>query len=704
MGACLTDVQNDHPYRLAKSDIISCYSCNLCNDSILECPAAARFVDRMKQENDDDVDNVSHNVEKSLLLEIINDFLHLICAHNEDELEFEHIVESMGYCEICKCKMFTKMYKDKTLDVYSRIICKMHCYFCHSFDIGHRLTRKENTMVSDDNENKQQDINCEWQMKTRELLISKHNKYKQIFENRFNHKFSELSNVMKDLHNQNINQFRQYQCGYQFLYLDQIEIVSNGLRKSNQKVVMQWPKEEQSKSCHEDERYSPSYHGCGCGDRHCTENIEVIKESSDEDNDVEYEQVIEIRNKWETLKDEVTKNEISTLSVNQFDGEYHAAEIYFDTQYRKEIYPNMALGHLLTLLLYCNYDELQNKFSKTYREDKGRKHNNFWWMGWYLKHAVHDFGVFKHDNGVKRFYHGIGQKLLFAHFNRITICCPLSTTSSFAVALNFTNNNKGLIIEFEKNSSEEFQMNRCKSMSVSWLSDYGSESEYIFVQNQDYLRIVDIVEPKFTSYHMTIVKVLNDIDVFSGVKRSHENKTYKKWTEMMCNKTNCKVIYSIVTKQLNIESSMNNDLSTHLSQYTKELIRVHFEMKCKISLQHKIFSQHKCADCAQLCELFYDLKNGWFNLDLLLKLYPQITKLEIDCEDYDLKTITIDKTLEYLFEKNTKLESITIGSINTGQLSDCYFKSRYRKQIYRKFDAEMSGFVGWITVYHCCDQ
>eukprot|EP01084_Bolivina_argentea_P287148 492679_1 len=96
--------------------------------------------------------------------------------------------------------------------------------------------------------------------------------------------------------------------------------------------------------------------------------------------------------------------------------------------------------------------------------------------------SIKEFGTPIHKGIVQSFYHGVAEKLLLPSYigvDGILIYCPLSTSSSFQVAQNFTNHNKGLVIEF----GTRFVHYSAKYFSMSWLSDYASESEYLFIQN-----------------------------------------------------------------------------------------------------------------------------------------------------------------------------------------------------------------------------
>eukprot|EP01084_Bolivina_argentea_P133157 234985_1 len=80
----------------------------------------------------------------------------------------------------------------------------------------------------------------------------------------------------------------------------------------------------------------------------------------------EYDDVIEISAKYTSLKEELISNQISQISNEQFTNELSKAKIHYRSYFRKKYYPLITVQHLLALMIYCNFDELQNKFSKTY--------------------------------------------------------------------------------------------------------------------------------------------------------------------------------------------------------------------------------------------------------------------------------------------------------------------------------------------------
>eukprot|EP01084_Bolivina_argentea_P113384 202082_1 len=194
---------------------------------------------------------------------------------------------------------------------------------------------------------------------------------------------------------------------------------------------------------------------------------ENICESDDE---------INVVPKFRSLKEELTCNEISHISIDRFNNEYQKAQIHFNTKYRKQHFTDMPLEFILSVIIYCNCDIMQAAFSKTYRLYGGKKHTNFYYLGKNLKAAVHQFGTQINNGDVFIFYHGIGAKLHFPqyigrqYYDGIQIYAPLSTSASFGVAANFANHNQGLIIHFASSRNNRY-------FSTSWLSDYPNEKK-----------------------------------------------------------------------------------------------------------------------------------------------------------------------------------------------------------------------------------
>ena len=130
--------------------------------------------------------------------------------------------------------------------------------------------------------------------------------------------------------------------------------------------------------------------------------------------------------------------------------------------------------------------------------DGGSQHSNFYHLGKHIKmsvHSLHDSGSKCHCCHAPRVYfHGISQVMAFpvygieqlsgAKRNRragVHIHGPLSTSSEFEVAVNFTNHNAGLVIEFKDNDSKHLRFSS-DPLSLCWLSEFPNEHEFLYIQ------------------------------------------------------------------------------------------------------------------------------------------------------------------------------------------------------------------------------
>ena len=115
-------------------------------------------------------------------------------------------------------------------------------------------------------------------------------------------------------------------------------------------------------------------------------------------------------------------------------------------EYIYEIQSNIVItmNHLLSILFYCNTDELQNKFSQTYRrlteiqesDSKFKaRHSHFYHFGKLLRETVEVFGNIMVDEDLT-LYHGISQPLFFIKMIA-KFFSPTSTTLDRAIAANF---------------------------------------------------------------------------------------------------------------------------------------------------------------------------------------------------------------------------------------------------------------------------
>lgn len=354
-----------------------------------------------------------------------------------------NLMEALNDCDITKCRIFRSNHLNRNIfsnininnnimdQLRECILNKIHSYFAHCFDIGHRLSIKDREMI----DNK----------------ICDEQKMKYI-EN-------------------NDTSFDEY-------LIDPHLIESNKIlkskRESHQNISDQFNRNDKFNQLNDDLHDEKA---CGTFKMGVLFRYGYDGESEDS--------ILLVRPKYVSFKEELTTNSISTISVKQFNVEYLKAQLHFRCNYRKQNYSKLFIENILSLMLYCNYTQLQYEFSKTYRRNV-HQHNNYYFWGKYLKESVQQFGTKIRNGNIKAFYHGIRQKVSFdPHFfnshryNKLCIHCPLSTSSSFEVAANFASD--GLIIEFGEYDS---WVSDVGYFSVSWLSDFGNESEYLFLQSE----------------------------------------------------------------------------------------------------------------------------------------------------------------------------------------------------------------------------
>eukprot|EP01084_Bolivina_argentea_P150917 263484_1 len=285
---------------------------------------------------------VQYSIEKNMLNEqhiditlILNDFLFL---HNnyKDNDQFEFIYNELGgYCNMNSCEMFRRNYRNRKYDMdmnqhsnstdtisKQQILDKLHCFYHHSFDIGYKLHSKENS-IGYKLHSKEEHILTNYKIMQMHQHLSKHQTYAR------SNKTSNILHYSKAKFNQfymkKDENYKMYSFGIQFKY---------------------------------------GYH-----------NEDTYMMYNDEKEWTE-QNAINVSPKYKSLKEELTNNNISTISINQFDIELKKAHIHFDTDYRKEMYSKVKIEHLLSLMIYCNQTELQNKFSETYYRNIS-EHNNF---------------------------------------------------------------------------------------------------------------------------------------------------------------------------------------------------------------------------------------------------------------------------------------------------------------------------------------
>eukprot|EP01084_Bolivina_argentea_P284041 486663_1 len=205
-----------------------------------------------------------------------------------------------------------------------------------------------------------------------------------------------------------------------------------------------------------------------------------------------------VETKYDNLKEEILNNQIKKLSTYQFTMALQKAMLYsatdkiktcFNTYQAKtddEIW-NFSYGieygapvttsHILSICLYCDWNELCTAFSGTFRKNKWnesiqsvvRRNQEFANMSRLVRETVELYGYCMQKQTVfcgMSYVMAIPQMLM-------KLNGPTSTTTVIEIANGFAGDD-GIVIQLNNLN------NRLRSFNTSWITNYPSESEFLF--------------------------------------------------------------------------------------------------------------------------------------------------------------------------------------------------------------------------------
>eukprot|EP01084_Bolivina_argentea_P209760 357228_1 len=489
-------------------------------------------------------------IDQIIITEVLDDYLHLLQYH-DDQNQFKYIYTQFPECNIAKCSQFRRHHdrtRFKQKCVALEILDRVHCYFMHSYDTCYRIRMNEQNLnqKQDDSKTNNTLINVDF-LNMKRMLADKMRNLKE-FDFIANQRTNKMCDQILSI------QKKMFHFGYAFKY---------------------------------------GYKG--------EQNTDKISQ---------------ISSNYKSLKQEMLNNKISVVNLSQFNNEYQKAMKHFNTHYCKQlaaagISNNLPLcvEYILAMMLYCNYDNLQYCFSKTYRaetiQDSIEQHAEFYHLGKCLKIIVHRFGTsinpfvkYNFQKNVKRFYCGLSETLQFPQYmdnkNGIVLHCPLSTTSEMSIATRFANDNasEGIIIELSGHDAVKY-------FSAAWLSDYPAEKEFFFIQ-----------------------------------------------TGMV----------SIIYFRLSVfDASYKSKMLFNFNDYAKEMINIYFKKH-----EDLIFDYQYLKDC-KWCDFFEEIcytEFEWIKLDKILKLYPQ--EEYICVRKVHLTETALEAVLCDLSEENVKSKVVQV--------------------------------------------
>eukprot|EP01084_Bolivina_argentea_P163701 284743_1 len=434
---------------------------------------------RLKKVTDEFKNN--KHVDNNDLQLIYDDFFHLKDLHSH---QFEKIYNHFGgKCNAEQCSMFqrhncrnrqSEIHEQKQIDnIADQIIDMIHCYYSHSFDIGNKLTNSEKKLMAKSEKKDRIKIMCE-------ILKPKNRRYHNMRKRHF-HKLMTTSEIIND---EQKEEYPLYSFGVQYFY------------QTEEKHMFMMSMDSDT-------------------------GMPYFNKAVETSNTCYFVTHIIVNKKYKDLKRELLNNPVFHVTKPDFNIEYKKAGILHASGYCKRYVGKIrsqtqhngskdtdkfTIEHLLSLMAHSNYDGLCYAINNTYRKQSkeetysqiGERHRNFYWCGKLMAESIKQFGMSTSHSNVQHFYHGVSNQVLFPELfggRKKTvheIYCPLSTTSEIEVAINFTDHNTGLIVDFGTGGGA-----RNMYFDVSWLSNYANEKEYLFVQSGENLEISTIIVPQF---------------------------------------------------------------------------------------------------------------------------------------------------------------------------------------------------------------
>eukprot|EP01084_Bolivina_argentea_P059463 108596_1 len=217
--------------------------------------------------------------------------------------------------------------------------------------------------------------------------------------------------------------------------------------------------------------------------------------------------------KYKSIKHEVISNQIYSISIQQFNEAYNKAQYLLHSSpiiknlqasyWRPQMINNLKektppnTNHILSVILYTDYDSLSHKFSETFRKIRNsetwytmkQRNGEYWNWSKMLSETVNVFGTSIGDMKVKTFYHGTS--LLYFDSFIALFNSPTSTTTKLSIATIFAKND-GIILSLKAYSDSVYHPD-LKCFNCSYLSAFGNEDERLFIGGQYKLQFKSIL-------------------------------------------------------------------------------------------------------------------------------------------------------------------------------------------------------------------
>eukprot|EP01083_Nonionella_stella_P080449 221110_1 len=622
----------------------------------------------------------------SNITSIMDHFNHLL-THHDSNVHFEYISKTLGACDITKCQRMRRHYRDRSnnsnknveqksdfqITPYDGIIDKIHCHFTHSYDIGYRNRPQNHDPQS-------------------VYSFANTNRYRR-------HKFNQM-HTMQPIQ----STFSCYSMGQKFWYWAKI----TGPTYDQRDDVKNWIIHKKYRNMKDE----------------LTQNLICPMT------------IAQFKHEYDKATQYLRCKYFKTLTAN----EQFIMSSMFKPLSNFNIKNNsmITLEHLTAMIIYCGYTALSYEFSKTFRrlddannvntasevvdmdstkqlsekemndlkiQHLRRKHDgkesddslkdrnsNFYHLSRYLIESVNIFSKPYWLKNTKDFkiYHGVSEKLTFNG----TVCYmhqPLSTTSSWTVAVNFSDDNQGLIVELSCQPRQRY-------FDCRWVSDYPSENELLFMFHAFPMRMVNITDPSTAKDYGVFIQAISIIEsVISARQFQSDNSVMMNLLDaakkrvlngqeidntdpLECGGYRIPEPLKRLTIQLiafeRYSNGFGDKIDLELDPYVVGLLHGCCRYKEQISIECEFFNVETFKQCHQdgyqgykflkhiFCEesVQYDICNVGF----VCSLFPNTKVINIGCKSCNITS----KWMEYLLHfVKTKPRTLICVILNFGRRS-----------------------------------
>ena len=597
----------------------------------------------------DGIDKDDYNqYGNGLLLKYLNHFHHVLQFH-DNETNFDMIYDYLicndqnkndlkWGCDITKCQYLQRNYRhrlkndndDNKMDddnILNQFIDRLHSYYYHSYDRALRIKQSEikqeiENTNDEKNENKDnEDPDNAYYLKQENILKS-------------------IDDIITKRNDSNTNNRRHKPRDQSDTSLSRL-----GMREINKFNTNINP--SQLKQDIDNDLFSFGYRF----------------EYEIDDN---LEQWI-INKKYQSLKEETLNNDIYTIELYEWNILWAKAAQFLNSNFVLELKRDtdtdrISFAYIISLLLYCNFDVYQRKWSETYRKLQSdetdnslkQRHSNFYHSSKFLRDFVEIYGIrlVSTESNNMKFYHGVDKELYFiqtmAQFN-----APLSTSTEIQIAMHFTQQ-KGLILELEYYASY-YPLNS-KYLPCTFFSNYLSEKECLFIGGIPVLQITNIWHVIQSKSFLKYILSLNLLDlIMNGLS---EKKKSKKIIHETC--------LSLLTNQLNTHHHQNDVQNEKFPNYVLKLFNQYCQNKKNIliiwsdTFELEQYDLIRHLICIRGDHNSNSNKCIFFNLEILSVLFPELKWIEFYNHRISSQRLTaiFDYLLRYIVQITKKSNNI----------------------------------------------